>query len=188
MDRRFNERIRRHPLCPKCRYDLVATIDANKRICPECGYEFSLNELIRAPREGDWTPATGLRDAAMQVLVRMLMLLPIWAAAYGLISIGIATIPGPGWGMMTIVILVFFMFIPGMVIGKMIAKELTETAGMVSGALTALAALGAVGVAYGGPMLAHLVYPVSYWYASCCGFLASGVALIFVIKDTLVES
>ena len=46
---------RRHPLCPACGYDLVASIAAKKRVCPECGETFTLEDVNWERRAGDWT-------------------------------------------------------------------------------------------------------------------------------------
>lgn len=70
----------RHPLCPYCHYDLVATVEAGRRICPECGESFELGELIREPRPGDWTEMVGVRRLAIAMLIRGAIAMGIWTA------------------------------------------------------------------------------------------------------------
>ena len=50
-------------MCPDCGYDLLGSVDAGGRVCPECGWRFTLGELARRGRKGDWTPALGYRRA-----------------------------------------------------------------------------------------------------------------------------
>ena len=64
---------KRHPLCPNCDYDLVATLAANKRICPECGEEFEVGDLKYEWRHGDWSNAVALRLGLLALGSRLLM-------------------------------------------------------------------------------------------------------------------
>jgi len=69
----------RHPLCPSCRYDLVATVEADGRVCPECGRAFELDELIRESRPDDWTVGRCLRRLAVHIGVRGLASFALWS-------------------------------------------------------------------------------------------------------------
>ncbi len=69
----------RHHLCPGCGYDLVATLAAHGRRCPECGYEFEMHELVPETREGDWTPWRGVRSASRVLLVKGALGAAAWA-------------------------------------------------------------------------------------------------------------
>lgn len=64
---------KRHPLCPNCDYDLVATLAANKRICPECGEAFELGDLKYESRPGDWSNAVALRLGLLALGSRLLI-------------------------------------------------------------------------------------------------------------------
>ena len=70
-------RVKSHPLCPECKYDLIATVEAGRRICPECGYEFEMYELRGEKRPGDWTFQIGLRNTVISLILRSLVILPL---------------------------------------------------------------------------------------------------------------
>lgn len=72
---------RRHPLCPHCGYDLVATLARDGRRCPECGHDFELDELRRSAAPGEWTPMRGLRNLAIALLWRCATAAAVWTAA-----------------------------------------------------------------------------------------------------------
>jgi predicted RNA-binding Zn-ribbon protein involved in translation (DUF1610 family) len=80
MVSRIGHTTSRHPLCPSCGYDLVATIDAGKRICPECGEAFELHDVIRAARPGDWTLARGIGRLLLRLAWRGAIALVVWTA------------------------------------------------------------------------------------------------------------
>jgi len=64
---------KRHPLCPSCDYDLVATLAANRRICPECGEEFELGDLKYEWRQGDWSNTVAIRRGLLALCSRLLI-------------------------------------------------------------------------------------------------------------------
>jgi len=84
----------RHPLCPRCRYDLVATIAAHGRRCPECGEAFEMSELVPEAREGDWTLWRGLRRAGLVLPVKGLVCAGVWAL---MLTAHHLLVPGSGW-------------------------------------------------------------------------------------------
>ena len=84
---RIGHTSRRHPLCPHCGYDLVATVADEGRVCPECGREFRREELPRAPAPDEWTPARGLLRLVLAVTVRSAVCLPAWVGLLVLASI-----------------------------------------------------------------------------------------------------
>lgn len=80
MSSRIGHLTRRHPLCPSCGYNLVATVAENRRVCPECGEPFELHELHRTVAPDDWTLLRGLRWATPVLLLRITLLTPAWTA------------------------------------------------------------------------------------------------------------
>ena len=134
----------RHPHCPECGYDLVATVEAERTVCPECGETFEPQDLMRAPRAGDWTVTRGLRTGARMVLVRSLVtglawLLLIWGVPtiFGHLAGGIPA----GFRLGLIVLGGFAMGLAGGVIGWAIARDWEECAGF-GGQLSALGLIG----------------------------------------------
>src|SRR5687768_16806507 len=84
----MNPRLR-HPLCPYCHYDLIATVADNKRVCPECGAEFNLDELHYQPAESDWSMGEAIVTLSRSIALRGCLALIAWmilAAAANLLS------------------------------------------------------------------------------------------------------
>lgn len=144
---------RRHPLCPYCHYDLIATIAEHKRVCPECGADFSLDELHFEQREGDWSMGTALRSAARALTTRALLGVLVWiviAAACNLVArlSGmqglIPLIAGAGGGYL---------------IGRILVEGLAEHCGFESIVLPILAAITAIIVVVMGQSLLELILP-----------------------------
>ena len=177
-------RTKRHPHCPECRYDLVATVDAGRRTCPECGYEFELDELHGEKRPGDWTPLVGLRRAAVYLLLRVMVLLPVWAGVIWVCTPLLRMFPlriGSLGGM------AILMAIPGMIVGHVLGLGLTEKAGFQSFLLTVMAGVAAVGVVYGGFVLSGLSRPLSGWVVGFSMVSAMAFAIAWVVKRTLLD-
>src|SRR5687768_5415628 len=72
---------RRHPLCPYCGYDLVATVADGKRICPECGSDFALSDLQYQQFAGDWTFRSALTRGVGVIFARAILASLVWAIA-----------------------------------------------------------------------------------------------------------
>jgi len=180
MDRRFDERIRRHPLCPGCRYDLVATVQANKRVCPECGYQFTLNELIRAPQKGEWSLATGLRQALLAIVIRSIVVLPFWAAFVWLVAPVVEMFPFDPFAMGGVALI---FIVPGVAIGHVISRRLNDIAGCQSLLFTALAAAFEVAIAIGGVKIAEIWRPMPNWggFVAMCATL---YAALWTLRNT----
>jgi hypothetical protein len=84
----FNPR-RRHPLCPYCHYDLIATVADNNRTCPECGAHFNLDELHYQPAESDWSARDALSALMRATALRGCLAVLAWmilAAAANLLG------------------------------------------------------------------------------------------------------
>jgi hypothetical protein len=160
MDRRLDEKTRRHPLCPRCKYDLVATVQANKRVCPECGHQFTLNELIRAPREGDWTLAIGFRKALLALAARSVLVLPFWAGLVWLLAPLVETFPFNTWAMGGIAVL---FILPGVAMGHAVSRGLNDIAGCQSYLFTTLAVAFELAIVIGGVKIAEIWRPMPNW-------------------------
>ena len=141
---------RRHPLCPYCGYDLVATLAHDGRRCPECGSDFELHELHRSTAPGEWTPMRGLRNLGLALLWRCGLAAVVWAAAlagmewiFSLLRQWVA-----GWGIVAWVVVLggALCFIAG-IAGARIGRHLEEIAGF-AGMTLYLATVGSIIVAF----------------------------------------
>ncbi len=132
-----------HPLCPTCGYDLVGTVAARRRTCPECG-----NDFTPAGPAGtrQWTPWTGVRRVTLTLLWR--------SVVGGLLCAGLdwLIIPEssspPYWGM------AFVLALAGVALGWSLTFDLSLHAGFASPWLAALAAVFAWAAVLGGMALA----------------------------------
>ncbi|MHC4217762.1 MAG: hypothetical protein ACYSU7_04820 [Planctomycetota bacterium] len=151
---------RRHPTCPHCGYDLVATVDAGGRVCPECGYEFELSELGRSAMPGDWTPARGLRRLVAVVAIRAAVCLVVWTVllvALSMLCGGVRSVAPAGVLMAVWVCCGVLVLISGAVVGAVVGRRLEEAAGFRAPFLLAVPIIAAAVAIVGGATLAAVV-------------------------------
>ena len=176
MEARF-ENVRRHPLCPNCGYDLVATIEAGHRVCPECGCEFEPAELDYQQLPGDWTAARGIRRAGVSLLIRVVPATAIWF--------------GYTWFCNTILRQIgiilrwvgFMSVIAGILIGVVLIWKLSYNAGFSSKLLAVLAVLFAAIVIGTGGLLVHLlITPLTsaFWLHAAIGAVAAAAMIAWI--------
>jgi 4-hydroxybenzoate polyprenyltransferase len=161
--------IRHHPLCPNCGYDLVATIDAGRNVCPECGCEFEGHELKRAVLPEDWTIARGL--------------------GWGLALWGIATAAawlaaGRNWriAMVTYLVAMLLLLASGAVIGRVLAKNMDEIAGLTSLLVSGLITAFAWGAIVGGTLIVLALTPLGGPPIVGAALIACGCSLAIIVK------
>lgn len=122
---------RRHPQCSECGYDLVGTVAAGGRTCPECGEGFTLGDLRVELRADDWTPLRGMRTLAMALVVRMLWLIPLWVGVLWALSPVLRfftqTIRYRTYGWLALLLAV-----PACVLGYLVARNTVEILGCAS--------------------------------------------------------
>jgi hypothetical protein len=177
-------RQQRHPLCPGCKYDLVATVQANRRVCPECGYEFEMYELSGEKRPGDWTFGIGLRRAFIFLLVRSLLILPVWVAIVCLVMPLLSMFPVSIGAFAGIAII---LALPGCMIGYLLGSKLSEYAGFQSMLLGIVAGFFALGVILGGVILAQFLKPMSGWQGSFMAISTTLFAIAWIIRATMLD-
>ena len=177
-------RQQRHPLCPQCRYDLIATVEAGRHICPECGYEFEAWELRGKKRPGEWTMWTGLRRVLVSLMLRSLIILPLWAGLVWVLSSVLANITLGGRGFTGIAII---LTIPGIAIGHVLMTGLADRAGFQSMLLGALAAAFAIGTIIGGIALAEVFQPLPGWWGGFTAIAMSLFAVAWIIRIAVLE-
>lgn len=187
MSRLFHDPSRRHPRCPQCHYNLVATIAANKRMCPECGRRFTMSELARAPRAGDWTPVQGLARASGALLIRSIIVLPFWAGFIWLVTPLLNLFPFPGFWMGGLIGRALIIIIPACVLGHVLSRKLNDKAGMQSVIITGLALVFAIAVIAGGIELA-VFFRTGLTAKGFISMCASGALGIFIVRNTLFET
>ena len=169
---------RRHPVCPQCGYDLVGTVEAGRARCPECGYEFSLAELRRQGRRGDWTVWAGLRRAAAVLLVKSIVCLPLVAGLFWLLAPGLSC---PDWRAIVVLVVAALGF------GYLLGHNLTEHAGFVSPVVTLLGALFAWMLVIVGVMVSGLFRPFPGPIGAYTMVVAGVSATAWIIKTTIFD-
>lgn len=170
----------RHPLCPSCRYDLVATVEQNRRICPECGYEFELDELIHQPRPGEWTVGVVLRRMVLHLAVRgtaSLVIWSLWMAAMGwLLTRWNMTLPvGIGLAVANVII--------GVIIGRVMWGRFYAYIGSDDGVLAAVVIGGAWAAIWLGSLIIGLLGGVSSAEAGFAVVSGGVAATAVLVKD-----
>ena len=127
----------RHPLCPSCGYDLVATTRRGGRVCSECGCEFELHELKREVRPGEWTESVGVRRLALSLCIRSLFSVAIWSCWLLVLSLLSLNSVVHGLGVLAITVLL------GVIMGQVLWRGLRDRCGF-DGPLPAAAAVFAL--------------------------------------------
>jgi hypothetical protein len=178
----------RHPLCPSCGYDLVATIDAGNRVCPECGLEFQLDELDREVRPEDWTIGRGVRRLAMVVAYRALLMMAVWVGVVWGIDLLLHVI-GPN---VPAAIRLILLLIGGIAIfalagwvGAFLARDANEEAGFSGPLVIAVITVFAWLVIGGGTMIAVAIGSIGGAYAGGIITVGCVLALVTIIRTIL---
>lgn len=134
---------RRHPLCPACGYDLVATLAADKRVCPECGEPFSPSQLNWEIRPGDWSAATAIRFG-VRALAKRTLLATIAAALMSAAALWLADHDAPR--IATLVVALAQMSALGLIMSKGLLEEAGfESMFLIIGACAAVVLAAGVG-------------------------------------------
>lgn len=189
MQTRF-ENVRRHPLCPNCGYDLVATVEAGRTICPECGHEFEIGELRHAVLPGDWTIGRGLGRASLRLLVRAAPCLLVWTGIlWAVIALAGWISAGRHWYVVLIAYLgaLLILMIASGSIGRVLAKGMDEQAGTVSVLVAALVTAFAWAVIMAGALIVSLVLPAAGRGIWGVAAISCGPALLVIIKTHFFE-
>jgi hypothetical protein len=177
---KVGHRDRAHPLCRHCRYDLVATIAANKRVCPECGEPFTLSETVRAPRPGEWTVGVGIRRALVAIVMRSALVLPFWAGFVWLLAPIVNAFPFSIFAMGGVAVL---FIVPGVAIGHVVSRRLNDIAGAQSYLFTIMAVVCEIAVAMGGVEIAQIWRPLPQW-ADFIAMTATAYAALWTWRNT----
>lgn len=171
-------RQKRHPHCPECKYDLIATVETGRRICPECGYEFEMYELSGEKRPGEWTIWIGLRRALFSLTVRSFIVLVPWIGI-----IWVMSNPMSQFGRFNTLMLILL----GIGIGYAFSSRLSDHAGFTSFILMGLASLFACGTILAGVMLVSIFYPIPpIMYAFFC-FFPGITANVWILKVMILD-
>ncbi|MCI0675368.1 MAG: hypothetical protein L0Y42_06270 [Phycisphaerales bacterium] len=178
----LNARLR-HPLCPGCGYDLVATVQAGRRRCPECGDEFELDELRHQVRPGDWTLLVGLRMTARTLAWRSAATVIAWGAICALTIWLLQTYPVSG------IVLWVAAVGGGCLSGFIFSRRLFEAAGFDSWIVVVGACVGAALALFLGLAAVETVLPLSSGFAR---FMLLGLAVfaawVWIVHSTVIES
>ena len=168
---------RQHPCCPDCGYDLLGTVDAGGRVCPECGEAFTLAELAEGRA---WTPAGGYRRAAMVLAVRSLVCFPACIGLARLVTPALAS--PPYWGA------VLILSLAGFGLGVVLCFDLQAHAGLDGLGLAALA----TGVAWGNVLAAvaishFLLMRLPDWTAAFAQMAVGAFATLWIFRQMVLD-
>ncbi len=180
----------RHPLCPECGYNLVATVANEGRTCPECGCAFEPHELTREVRPGDWTPMRGLGNLARRQAIKALALGLIITGVFGVLQLLLEGPINRSVGVFSIFLLVGLLFVTaivGAISGSVLARDANEHAGM-DGAPVAI-----VGIAMTAAMMSAVVLTLTMTLGLTIApptgivVVATGVAAITLVRRAVFE-
>ncbi len=179
-----------HPLCPSCGYDLVAAANDHKIVCPECGSDFEPHELKRRRPSGEWTAWRGLGRATGVLVLRAIPCLIGWAALLWGVTVPAAWLAAGRHGRVVMVIYIVAMLLLAgcaTVIGRVMAKNMDEHAGMTSIIVAAMIAAFACLAFVGGTLIVYAVSPLSTNAAWGTTIVACGFSLLVIIKIHFFE-
>lgn len=171
-------RVKRHPLCPECKYDLIATVEAGRRICPECGYEFEMYELRGEKRPGDWTFQIGLRNTVISLILRSLVILPLWAAIIWVMMTYMSN-----FGRLNAIILPLL----GIAMGYGFSTKLSDRAGFAGNVLLFMSWLFAIVVIISGITIVQLFHPLTPYQKYFLSLWGGIPALLWILKVMVLD-
>lgn len=181
---------RRHPLCPSCRYDLVVTVAAGRRVCPECGYEFEMDELITETLPGDWTIWRGLRRALMLLAGRSLL----WTLAWILVIWGATALVARTGDELPLVATWVLQLTAGLAIlgvgasiGPVLVRRMAETAGFEGSFLATIIIAFAWTSIVAAIVASRLLGTVGGSRATVLVFLMGAMATAWVVRALMME-
>ncbi|UCD73857.1 MAG: hypothetical protein JSV91_08660 [Phycisphaerales bacterium] len=182
--------VRHHPLCPKCKYDLVATVAEGRNICPECGYEFETGELRHAVLPDDWTIWRGLRRAALHLVLRSSVCLAVWTGLLWAVTALAAWISsGRPWFVVlsSYVVALLILMITAGGIGRALARGMEEKAGVVSILVAALVTVFACVVVAAGTLIVNILSSGGGTGLWGMAVVSGGLALVVIVKTHFFE-
>ena len=132
-----------------------------------------------------WSEAIGLKRAAISVLIRSAICLPIWTAFIWFITPAVNQIP---MSIVWFAVMSLILAIPSVALAHALSCGLIERAGFVSPVVTAIAVACAWGVIYGGGAIAGQFRELVDWRVGFIQIAASLFATLWIAKTTLFES
>lgn len=133
----------------------------------------------------DWSEAIGLKRAAISVLIRSAICLPIWAAFIWFITPAVNQIPmSIAW----FAVMGLILAIPSVALAHALSRGLIERAGFVSPIVTVIAVAFACGVIYGGGEIAGQFRELVDWRIGFIQIAAGLFTTLWIAKTTLFES
>ena len=134
----------------------------------------------------NWTPAIGLRRVVVAVLWRSLICLPVWAALVWFATPGLNYVPFY-WTWFALLGLGALLSVPGVAVGYVLARGLTDRAGLVSPLITVIAGVFAWAVVYGGVEISNQFRPLHDWRNGFVVIVPGVFATLWIVKATLLE-
>ncbi len=170
---------RHHPPCPDCGYDLLGTVQAGGRVCPECGVSFTLAELAEG-REEIWTPAYGYRRAVTILAARSLVCLPVCTGLAMLVTPALHS--PPYWGA------VLILSIAGFGLGFVLCFNLSAHTGLSGPRLAPVAVGLAWGIVIVAVVISHLLLlPLPGWSAAYAQTTVAAFATLWIVKEMILD-
>ncbi len=156
-------RTERHPLCPECEYDLIATVDAGHRTCPECGLEFSLYELLNNTLPGDWTIARGFRRVLLRCVARGVIFVPTWMLIHAINLFLVDRVSA--------FVVPFLTALAGLLTGYYTVRRISDVAGFYTSYFLPICWISIAIYMTGALLLMHLMEPLAgVWWLIYCMF------------------
>ncbi len=174
------QRDRPHPLCPDCGYDLVGSVHAGGRVCPECGCDFTIHDLARAVQQ-NWTPAIGYRRAVTSLIIKSLIILPVCT---GLLWLVTPALWAPRyWG------IVLVLAIAGCVLGFVVCRNLVVRTGL-AGPMLGLVAAAFVWVdVLAAACVSHFALrPLPDWPAFYAQTTVAIFASLWIVREFVLDA
>ncbi len=185
MASRVGQTGERHPFCPSCEYDLVATVDVGGHVCPECGYDFEVSELKREVKPGDWTPMRGLGKGAGVLALRAIVVLVVWSGLLWCVTVPAGLLAaGRNVRVVAVILAVTaaILAFTAAAMGHWMAGRMEEYAGTTSMAVAAVICVFTWMAIIGGSVIVALISPLGAEGAEGAAIVGCGFSMFWIVR------
>ena len=150
---------------------------------------FQSHELRRQPNAGDWTLARGVRTGVQLLVIRSTIgLIVLSALLVGMdqgLAFIVAHVKGFG-GLLLLLCVPIILLVVGFAFGRQLCKELNDRFGLDGVVPAALGIVFGLGTIIAATILADLILPYQHLSIGITIILAGGMAMISIVRDTLL--